>query len=145
MPSALLSLDTRLDASTERSQTDLLSQVIQTPSGLALMEIQGLLHIAPLKSDDLEEEAEIGRLTFEGQVPWLWIGNHQRLEGKLVDLKQPVGVMRRQDDPHDLHLHNRNSDDSGNGYGNHVEFVEVIRRKIVFSTRPEPLVGSIVF
>ncbi|KAK9384083.1 putative sister chromatid cohesion protein ctf8 protein [Kockiozyma suomiensis] len=136
MPSATLSVRTRRDSDTQISINNL-PEILQTPSGLALLEIQGTIHFSATTPSGTP--TDIGRLVFEKDetVVWLYIGNHQRMEGKIVDLKPPVGLMRRSEGD-DEHEH-------GNPDGQSVEIVEVIKKKVVFSTRPEPLVQGVTF
>ncbi|KAK7202740.1 Ctf8-domain-containing protein [Myxozyma melibiosi] len=131
MPSATLSV-TRPSIP---SSIPNLPQVLQTPSGLALVEIQGTLHLSTTSSSSSDP---LGRLVFEKSTVWLYIGNHQRMEGAVVDLKPPVGLLRRQ-------ITDDGKGEHGAPDGEAVEIVEVIRKKIVFSTRPEPLVQDVSF
>lgn len=131
MPSATLIFNARRDNST--SVESPLPQFIQTPSGLALLEIQGKLNL-PAHNDGYNGKHEIGTLNMSDKTAWLWIGNHQRMEGKIVELTPPLGILKRADNYKDT------NNLGGNPDGSAVEFVDVIRHKIVFNTRPEPMV-----
>ncbi|KAK9469424.1 chromosome transmission fidelity protein 8 [Lipomyces arxii] len=109
-----------------------LPTLLQTSSGLALVEIQGTLHLSLPEDGQL---SKIGRLTMDDKVVWLWVGDHQRMEGKIVDLIPPFGVLQRVQDRADKTHSEHSSPNSGN-----VEIVEIIRKKVVFKIRPEPIV-----
>jgi chromosome transmission fidelity protein 8 len=89
-----------------------LPQILQTPSGLAIVEIQGTLHAPP--------DAEVGSLVFppDGKRVYLYVGRFQRLTGEIKKLPKPLAVLRKRDD---------------------LEVVEVIHHKILFMSRPEPV------
>ncbi|KAK9473920.1 Ctf8-domain-containing protein [Dipodascopsis tothii] len=106
-----------------------LPEVLQTPTGLALLEIQGTVHLPP---GDEGMVHEIGTLSFAEKTAWLWVGNRQRMEGKIVELKPPLGIMRRAETD--------TADAEDGSTGTAVEIIDVIRHKVVFKTRPEPMV-----
>ncbi|KAK9486673.1 Ctf8-domain-containing protein [Lipomyces starkeyi] len=130
MPSATFAFNTR-PATKESSSC--FPQVLRTPTGLALIEIQGTLHTQP-SSDSTP--SELGKLTFDGKTAWLWIGDHQRMEGSIVDLNPPFGVLRRV-----TRKQSEMEEENGSPDGTAVEIVEVIRKKILFTSRPEPIVN----
>ncbi|KAL7272772.1 hypothetical protein RUND412_004406 [Rhizina undulata] len=147
-----------------------LPQLLQTPSGLALLEIQGTLHIPSLPStltsplaslafgpqssvsvlggeeergeeveevgEEVEEVGEeersgegktnvlIGTLHFDSATSkvHLYVGPHQRLTGVLKKLNPPLGVLRNTE-----------------GKGESLEIVEIVRWKVLFGQRPEPV------
>ncbi|KAK9248189.1 chromosome transmission fidelity protein 8 [Lipomyces tetrasporus] len=133
MPSATFALNT-LPANSGSSFYDF-PQVLQTPSGLALIEIQGTLNTGQSSADGTP--SEIGRLTFDGKTAWLWIGDYQRMEGTIVDLSPPFGVLRRV-----TRQESEKQEENGSPDGTAVEIVEVIRKKILFTSRPEPVVNQ---
>ncbi|KAK9480882.1 chromosome transmission fidelity protein 8 [Lipomyces japonicus] len=153
MPTASIQLTMRAGGSMSQ-QPAALPTVLQTPSGLALIEIQGTIHTSGAGAggdhhDDDEPVHEIGRLVFQGSTVWLWIGRHQRMEGSIVDLKPPLGLIKRvqqkkndHDHEHEQEQEQKDHDESGNPHGTAVEIVEIIRKKIVFLTRPEPIVNT---
>lgn len=123
-----------------------LPQLLQTPSGLALLELQGTINLPG--HDDVDSittdgggETPIGRLVFpdyavgESGTGWmkrvyLYVGKHQRLTGEVKKLPKPVAVIRKRDG-------------TGNGEGGEeLEIVEIVKFKILFSTRPEPVGAS---
>ncbi|KAK9358115.1 putative sister chromatid cohesion protein Ctf8 [Lipomyces starkeyi] len=131
MPSATFAFNMR-PATNESSSY--FPQVLRTPTGLALIEIQGTLHTTQPSSDSTP--SELGKLTFDGKTTWLWIGDHQRMEGSIVDLNPPFGVLRRV-----TRKQSEMEEENGSPDGTAVEIVEVIRKKILFTSRPEPIVN----
>lgn len=127
-----------------------LPQLIQTPSGLALLELQGTLNL-PEDSSPSEGEAttlegtQIGRIDFPDYDPdavgsaWmqrvhLYVGQHQRLNGEVKKLPKAIAVVRRRE--------NRVTAGSGGEVrekGENLEVVEIVKYKLMFSTRPEPV------
>ncbi|KAH8177929.1 ctf8 domain-containing protein [Sarocladium implicatum] len=127
-----------------------LPQLLQTPSGLALLELQGTINL-PSQSDSTEDSSpslpegiDVGRLDFPDYDPnaegsaWMrrvhmYIGQHQRLTGEVKKLPRPIAVVRKRgggggDDQNDI------DDESGD-----LEIAEVVKYKILFSNRPEPV------
>ena len=140
-----------------------LPQVLRTPSGLALLELQGTINLP--EQDDIDtitstnandgvksQETPIGRLVFplydekeaDGGSGWmkrvyLYVGKHQRLTGEVKKLPKAVAVIRR------LKAAGR---EDGEGYTTvgeelegkeELEIVEIVKYKIIFSIRPEPV------
>lgn len=115
MPVAHLSIKRRQNDAIEKPP------IVNTPSGVALIEIQGTINVGsrPLTSSELhlsvnedEEESGVQALEFEpsayertigrfdfsrmeqtGEVV-LDIGHHQRLRGKVVKLKSPLALVQ---------------------------------------------------
>ena len=56
----------------------------------------------------------------------LYVGAHQRLTGEVRELARPVGVLRRPEGAEEESL----------------EIVAVVKHKLVFATRPEPVGGE---
>lgn len=119
-----------------------LPQLLQTPSGLALLELQGTINLPD--HDDVDSintagggETPIGRLVFPDYVPgeeggqlmkvYLYVGKHQRLTGEIKKLPRAIAVIRK-----------RTGVESGEGK-EELEIVEIVKFKILFSTRPEPV------
>ncbi|KAK3345220.1 Ctf8-domain-containing protein [Neurospora tetraspora] len=135
-------------SSTSSTVTNPLPTLIQTPSGLALLELQGTLNIRDFDPSSSQHEITpipVGRIDFPDYQPnsltfdpsdkkwmkrvYMYIGEHQRLHGEVKALGKAVGVVRK-----------RNS--SGGEEGDNkeeLEVVEILRYKIVFGTRPEPV------
>ena len=123
-----------------------LPQLIQTPSGLAILEIQGTIHTPPAKSSDemdddpqIDEAVSIGRLDFPlhtvdnppADMDWmkrvhLYIGKHQRLTGEVKKLPKALAILRRMPSEQE-------------GSQEDLEIVEIVKYKLVFSQRPEPV------
>lgn len=135
-----------------------LPQLLHTPSGLAILELQATINLpsAPSQNDrdhDLEDpdnqspvphhQTPVGRLDFPDHDPskdpndkaWqknvhLYVGKHQRLTGEVKKLQKPLAIIRR-----------RQPDKTEKGTAaaaDELEIVEIVKHKIIFSTRPEP-------
>jgi chromosome transmission fidelity protein 8 len=113
-----------------------LPPLLHTPAGLAILEIQGSLHIP--QSSNEAGSTDIGKLVFPlynpqspvEDVGWmkkvhLYVGKHQRLTGEVKKLGKGkcVGVVRKGDA----------------GEEEWLEIVDVVRYKILFQGRPEPV------
>jgi chromosome transmission fidelity protein 8 len=171
MPSVLLYPRISNEAPRTDTTPNPLPQLLQTPSGLAILELQGTINLparpASEESNEVEKEAgdshsgaegreyqtPIGRLVFPDYVEsnadanqsnWqkrvhLYVGLHQRMTGEVKKLPKPLAVIRRRQ--------RANADLSGQGAieadpaeeeVDELEIVEIIRHKIIFSSRPEP-------
>ncbi|KAI9642849.1 hypothetical protein NHQ30_008583 [Ciborinia camelliae] len=144
-----------------------LPKLLQTPSGLALLELQGTINLPepPLEDDDISNNLDssanslqtpIGRLIFPEYDPgnpdstkwmkrvYLYVGKHQRLSGEVKKLPRAFAVIRKKETGL---ISQRNGDISmqgvESGAGDKLEIVEIVKWKILFSTRPEP-VGAVV-
>jgi hypothetical protein len=139
-----------------------LPPLLQTPSGLAILELQGTINIpssaATHKDDDFLDdedtdkdildgkktiETELGRLMFpdyidgmdaDNNTKWmkrayLFVGRYQRMAGEVKKLAKPLAVIQR-----------RQIASSAEGErGDELEIVEIVKYKIVFASRPEPV------
>ena len=142
-------------------------QLIQTPSGLALLELQGTIN---LPEDG--QEIQIGRLEFPDYKPglkgeddkgwmkrvWMWVGRYQvwscnflsavlewallevgltlatqRLQGEVKKLPQAVAVVKRRGEG------GMEEEQAERSTVEDLEVVEIVKYKIVFSHRPEPV------
>ncbi|KAI9760738.1 MAG: 40S ribosomal protein S6 [Chaenotheca gracillima] len=138
-----------------------LPSLLQTPSGFAILELQGTINLPESgseptlsspqdQSDSPGGAVPVGRLVFPDRVPgatddtawmknvYLYIGRHQRLTGEVKKLPNPMAVIRKkdavtEDDAMDL--------DSGQEFKQNedLEITEIVRWKILFSQRPEPV------
>ena len=127
-----------------------LPAILQTPLGLAIVEVQGTIHGPFPSSGDAPsqstEETLIGRLDFPsydseepGEGKWmkkvyLYVGKHQRLTGEIKKLAKPLAVIRKADtdcERHDHRMSNPSSDD--------LEVLDIVKFKLLFSGRPEPV------
>ena len=115
-----------------------LPPLLQTPAGLAILEIQGSINF-PVASPSSPPIA-IGRLTFpdftasgsNDDKSWmkrvhLYVGQHQRLTGEVKQLPNPVAVIRKRDSG------------GATAEGDELEIMEIIYFKLIFSSRPEPV------
>ena len=134
---------------------DPLPQLIQTPSGLALLEIQGTVHASfPQPSADAESPSrapvrtKIGRLEFplfdaftaKAEGKWmnkvyLYVGKHQRLTGEVKKLPKALAVIRKRE------VGKEQDGEEGVG-GEELEIAEIVKWKILFAGRPEPFGGE---
>ena len=130
-----------------------LPSLLQTPSGLALLELQGSIHFAdPSAAEPGGAPLPIGRLAFPDYHPdgldpestrwmkrvYLYVGQHQRLAGEVKKLPKPIAVVRRRGSG------GASGGDSGAGDdtdapAEELEVVDIVRYKLVFSQRPEPV------
>ncbi|KAK4120882.1 hypothetical protein N657DRAFT_532650, partial [Parathielavia appendiculata] len=129
-----------------------LPPVLQTPSGLALLELQGTINLPPFPPDAPPAHAiPIGRLHFPEyradkddddtawmKRVWMYVGEHQRLQGEVRKLRRAIAVLRRRGRGRKGAAEEGREED---GEEEELEVVEIVRYKIVFSSRPEP-VGS---
>jgi chromosome transmission fidelity protein 8 len=117
-----------------------LPPVLQTPAGLAIIEIQGSLHTPPVNIE--AGTTDIGRLVFPlydpqaaaEDVAWmrkvhLYVGRHQRLTGEVKKLGKgkAIGIVQKKEGGSVA------EEEEG------LEIVDVVRYKILFQGRPEPV------
>ena len=129
--------------------TNPLPRLIQTPSGLAILELQGSFNTPDDNNPDGEtEEIEIGNISFPdyraddvtGSTAWMkrvymFVGQHQRLLGEVKKLGKPLGVVRKC-----VRGGGEGEGKGEEGEGEDLEVLEIVKYKIVFSSRPEPRV-----
>lgn len=140
-----------------------LPQLLRTPSGLAILELQGTINMPDIQPSDpsidthegSSQQTPIGKLVFPDYVAsdsssssssntawmkrvYLYVGQHQRLTGEVKKLPKPLAVIRRRESRTDG-VENGEVDAAGGE--DELEIVEIVRWKILFSSRPEP-VGS---
>jgi len=129
-----------------------LPQLLQTPSGLALLDLQGTINFADSSG---QGPLPIGRLDFPDYDPnaldpdssqwmkrvYMYVGQHQRLTGEAKKLPKPIAVVRRSDTVAGTEggAAMALGDD---GEAEELEVVEIVKYKLVFSHRPEPVTGS---
>jgi chromosome transmission fidelity protein 8 len=125
-----------------------LPQLLHTPSGLAILELQGTFHFPP--PCDPTGSTQLGKLVFPLYNPaindpsdtkWMkrvyfYVGKGQRLTGECKKLGKPLGVVRKVEGDTEM-----GGVDAG-VREEELEIVEVVRYKIVFSNRPEPVGGG---
>lgn len=126
--------------STSSTSINPLPPLLQTPAGLALLELQGTINLP-----NPDEAINIGRVDFPDYKPdaitfdpastaWMrrvyfFVGQHQRLTGEVKKLPRAVAVVKRRE----------GSRDYGEEGKDELEVVEIVKYKIVFSSRPEPV------
>lgn len=70
----------------------------------------------------------------------LYVGKHQRLPGEVKKLAKPVALLQKKPKAHDTHGTNGVEDVNGpEETGEEVEIVEIVKFKILFAGRPEPV------
>ena len=123
------------------SRSSPLPQLLNTPNGLAIIEIQGTLNM-PQANNDSAPSQPIGRLVIPNQEAgaisdtkegaWMkkvyfYVGQNQRLVGQVQKLAKPLGVLRKA------------GDESGMTYegSQALEISDIVRWKIFFGGRPE--------
>ncbi|KIJ51482.1 hypothetical protein M422DRAFT_44013 [Sphaerobolus stellatus SS14] len=113
---------------------------------IVLIELQGSLEVP--QDGTKKDGGNIGVFRVVNDKPTLTIGYHL-LEGKLVSLSKPLAVLYKtnhDDDPDgaagwsmDVDESNRNGAPKSNGETSY-DVVAIIKRKVVFSKRPTPIV-----
>jgi chromosome transmission fidelity protein 8 len=135
-----------------------LPTLLQTPSGLAILEIQGTIHAPfPSPAEDASDtthstQTAVGRLEFPlydkatpDDTKWmkkvyLYVGHHQRLVGEVKKLAKPLGVVQKRGgaaEPDKSNTDRRHNDEDTEQES--LEISEVIKWKIMFQGRPEPV------
>ncbi|KAL4919979.1 Ctf8-domain-containing protein [Aspergillus aurantiobrunneus] len=155
MPS--ISLHPRASAPRDNTHNPL-PQLLQTPSGIALLELQGTINIpvhdnsqlgnestdSPVLEDpSLTYETPIGKLMFPDYSPqnakddikwmkraYLYVGRYQRMTGEVKKLPKPLAVIQRR------------QTESADDAGEQLEIVEIVKYKLMFKNRPEPVNDS---
>jgi chromosome transmission fidelity protein 8 len=148
-------------AAQPQSRPNTLPDLLHTPTGLALLEIQGTINLpshdthnsisdSNLDGNGAAQETSIGRLVFPdyhpetqdpGSTAWmkrvyLYVGKHQRLTGEVKKLPKAIAVMRkRTTDGQDTMTNPRPVEDKTE----ELEIMEIVKWKILFSQRPEPV------
>jgi len=137
-----------------------LPNLLQTPSGLALLELQGTINLPSTEGQQPDEqkshdqdpadnatsptatgtiyETPLGKLMFpdyssqttsKDDTSWmkrvyLYVGRYQRMTGEVKKLPQPIAVVQRRGETDEL------------------EILEIVKFKMIFKNRPEPVNGS---
>ena len=130
-------------ASLPNPATNPLPTLLQTPTGLAILEIQGTLNLPYPSSGQTSLPA--GSLVFPHYDPtdvtgskiWmktvhLYVGKHQLLTGEVKKLPKAVAVMRKREAV-------MAEADGGRAGEDELDIVEIVEWKVVFSSRPEPV------
>jgi len=148
-----LQLHTQSDWPASKTWKNVLPELLHTPSGLALLELQGTINL-PEHDDEDSTSTEmdgqmtpIGRLVFpdyeEGQQGegwmkrvYLYVGKHQRLTGEVKKLPRAMAVIRKRTDGSGKTVEQMEGIERE---GEELEIVEIVKYKILFSIRPEPV------
>jgi chromosome transmission fidelity protein 8 len=132
-----------------------LPQLLHTPSGLALLEVQGTIHYPTPTPTCSNPSTQVGKLVFPHYNPgindptdtkwmkrvYMYIGKGQRMTGECRKLGKPIAVMRKRDRvAGDVDMGGVEGA-ATKGEEEELEILEVVRYKIVFSARPEPTSG----
>ncbi|KAI4138425.1 MAG: hypothetical protein L6R39_006795 [Caloplaca ligustica] len=122
-----------------------LPELLQTPTGLAILEVQGTINIPAVDEEaadgaDPSSAMAVGRVVFPdyraddptGDTFWmkrvhLYVGRHQRLTGEVKQLSSPFAVIRRKSSGPSIERTEE------------LEVAEIIYYKVLFSSRPEPV------
>lgn len=150
-------------ASPPQSLLNPLPELLHTPSGLALLELQGTINLPQrdleshtsglqVSGNGASQETSIGRLVFpdyhpatqeSGSTAWmkrvyLYVGKHQRLTGEVKKLPKAIAVIRKRR-KEDTEGSSNATTSSGEEQPEELEVVEIVKWKILFSQRPEPV------
>lgn len=141
----------------EKPSENPLPQLLHTPSGLALLEMQGTINTPspPVQDEDDAPsqpgsyETPIGRLVFPDYEPrtsdggewqkrvYLYVGMHQRLTGEVKKLPKAIAIIRKR-------APSETEGTPKDGGVEELEIAEIVKWKIIFSSRPEPVGTAIV-
>lgn len=115
--------------------------VVSSPLGLVLLDIQGELNLPHENSkdryerataDQVHEAVRFGRIEFDksnlSRVT-LFIGESQRLVGKVVELPRPIGILR---------ISNL-SDEAKTSSSQNIDLIDIVKKKMLFDQRPLPI------
>ena len=132
-----------------------LPPLLHTPSGLALVELQGDIRFPPAPG---LASTSVGKLAFPLYNPdingvedtkWMkrvyfYVGKNQRMAGEVKKLGKPCAVIQKKGQNGSLSdgdVHMEGAD--GDGGSEELEIVEIVKYKIIFATRPEPVGGHV--
>lgn len=142
MPATIIDYEAGRDAllaKNEPASEEVTSCVVSSSVGLLLLDIQGELNL-PMEHDlergkhevalvdKIHNAIKFGKMVFEKdglRRVTLFIGESQRLLGKIDDLPKPVGVLRVQ---------NMDTESS-----NKINLIDVVYKKVTFDQRPLPI------
>ncbi|KAI5292824.1 hypothetical protein KEM52_006043 [Ascosphaera acerosa] len=152
-----------------------LPPLLQTPGGLAILELQGTINLPPGAQARIDHAIEagapevfhtpVGKLVFPDYHPrtdgsssppstsrtddtsWmkrvhLYVGESQRLTGSVTALPKPLAVLRRAraEQPVDSSRDGEQQEQEQE----QLDIVDIIRYRIYFKTRPEPISRAMV-
>ncbi|ETN37964.1 uncharacterized protein HMPREF1541_07587 [Cyphellophora europaea CBS 101466] len=133
-----------------------LPTLLSTPSGVAIVEIQGTIHAPfPSPEDDpssaLPTQTAIGHLDFPDYDPmtpddtkwmkkaYLYVGRNQRLVGEVKKLAKPIAVLRKRGVGESEGEMDRRQQKGEKLDQEALEILEVVKFRILFQGRPEPV------
>lgn len=155
MPSVELFSQVVVTAGSAEVRPHPLPDLLQTPSGLAILEIQGTIHAPFPEFHDGEAPIDnprtsVGRLEFPLFDPtsgshdqkwmkrvYLYVGKHQRLTGEVKKLPKPLLVIEKRDQT--KNLNSKSVDGGEKAVTEELEIIAVVRHKLLFGGRPEPV------
>ncbi|KAF7327991.1 hypothetical protein MKEN_00379700 [Mycena kentingensis (nom. inval.)] len=110
-------------------------------SEILLVELQGSLEVEAAKPSDRDGKL-VGKLGIDaaGKTATLRIGHHL-LEGRVTQLAKPLAVLHRPNPTEDAMQVDGDGEQPREENETGWDAVAVIKRKIVFSKRPTPIVG----
>jgi chromosome transmission fidelity protein 8 len=142
-----------LPAPTRSSPGSSLPPLLQTPLGYALLELQGTINFPAPAGEDGEGSTEVARVVFPDYDPssadagtaegpwmkrvWLYVG-FQRMTGSVVRLAKPLALLRRRE-ARGEEMHLDGAAGAQRTTEEELEILELVRWKIVFRSRPEPV------
>jgi chromosome transmission fidelity protein 8 len=148
-------LHIRNPASPSSATSNPLPNLLHTPSGLALLELQGTINFPAPDPSAPSTSSLVGTLVFPHYDPaadkedtkwmkrvYLYVGKNQRMSGEVRKLGRPFAVIRRVERDKDVDMDMdgvMRGGEAGHAGEDELEIVEVVRYKIVFSLRPEPV------
>lgn len=116
---------------------------------VVLIELQGSLEVECTNITESDGKL-IGKLKIDENKPTLLIGHHL-LEGQITTLTKPIAVLhrksalspRRADSGKENHASDKqmNVDENESSASVEWDVIAVVKRKIIFSKRPMPIVG----
>ncbi|KAK5997991.1 hypothetical protein PT974_00360 [Cladobotryum mycophilum] len=127
------------------SSSSSLPQILQTPSGLAILELQGSINLPQDSDGETLKHVDMGRIEFPDYSPdaigsgwmkrvYMYIGQHQLLIGEVKKLPRALAVVRKRENKVIQGSHGASMEE-----GENLEVVEIVTHKIMFSGRPEPV------
>ncbi|KAF2463445.1 uncharacterized protein BDR25DRAFT_108393 [Lindgomyces ingoldianus] len=151
--------------STSHPPENPLPPLLHTPTGLAILELQGTIHFPmPIPESSASSSTQVGKLVFPlyksdaldpNDLKWMkrvyfYIGKNQRLTGEVRKLGKPFAVIKKREKREngkdkvgdDVEMGGAEEGIQEDGIQEELEIVQVVRYKIVFSTRPEPVGGE---
>lgn len=148
----------------EHPSANPLPTILQTPAGLAILELQGTINIPSLAEDTDDNntngtpplpdgdntvvETPIGKVMFPDYIKgaesnttkwmkrvYLYIGRYQRMAGEVKQLTNPIAIIQKRQSSGDEMMDVEAREADGDG----LEVVDIVRYKLLFKSRPEPV------